>query len=117
VWLSQDRREHFGLTDILEAAYDVFLKVIEVKQPDVILNLQFQTSRTKNALARKLSSQIQRNPQFSLELVEVNFVISRLPVFVSFSVLPKWLLDWTTLSVAATLTITSCLWTSILSSG
>ena len=53
----------FLLTDNdLEAAYDVFQKVVEMKRPRVILTLQCQTSTVKNELARKVCSKFRAEP-------------------------------------------------------
>lgn len=57
VMLSEKTRKKFALTDNdLEAAYEVFQKVVEMKQPHVILTLQCQTGTARNAFARKICS-------------------------------------------------------------
>lgn len=57
ILLSKRTMEQFSLTEAdLEAAYDVVQEVIQMKRPEVILNLQCQTSRAKNTLARELCS-------------------------------------------------------------
>jgi hypothetical protein len=57
VLLSQQRETKLGLTEAdVESAYNVFQEVMEMKQPDVILGLQCQTSTAENKFARKICS-------------------------------------------------------------
>lgn len=57
VLLSQNRMAHLGLTEAdVESAHSVFQEVLELKQPDVILGLQCQTSTAENSFARRMCS-------------------------------------------------------------
>lgn len=57
VLLSLGTRANLSLRDdVLEAAYDVFQEVMEIKRPDIILTLQCQTSTVRNSFARRVSS-------------------------------------------------------------
>ncbi|KAL5430937.1 hypothetical protein PMIN07_009768 [Paraphaeosphaeria minitans] len=58
ILLSKERQGRYDLSnDVLEASYNVFEEVVELKSPNVILSLQCQTRTAKNAFARKLCSQ------------------------------------------------------------
>lgn len=58
VLLSKERQGRYALSnDVLEASYNVFQEVVELKSPNVILSLQCQTKTAENVFARKLCSQ------------------------------------------------------------
>ncbi|KAK7189312.1 hypothetical protein PSPO01_04899 [Paraphaeosphaeria sporulosa] len=62
ILLSKARMERWNMgDDVVEAAYDVFQKVVEQKSPDVILTLQCQTKTAKNRLARELCGHFQEH--------------------------------------------------------
>ncbi|KAF3031619.1 hypothetical protein E8E12_001008 [Didymella heteroderae] len=57
ILLSRKRRADLGLTEAdVESAHDVFQEVMDLKQPDIILGLQCQTSTAENEFARKMCS-------------------------------------------------------------
>lgn len=57
VLLSQNRMAQLGLTEAdVESAYSVCQEVLELKQPDVILGLQCQTSTAESKFARNICS-------------------------------------------------------------
>ncbi|KAL5423361.1 hypothetical protein PMIN06_013091, partial [Paraphaeosphaeria minitans] len=63
VLLSKARMERWNMgVDVVEAAYEVFQKVVEQKSPDVILTLQCQTRTAKNRLVRELCGHLREDP-------------------------------------------------------
>ena len=57
ILLSKERQGRYApRNDVLEASYNVFEEVVELKSPNVILSLQCQTRTAENAFARKLCS-------------------------------------------------------------
>lgn len=71
ILLSRKRRADLGLTEAdVEPAHDVFQEVMDLKQPNVILGLQCQTSTAENEFARKMCS----HPRWDLifETLQIN---------------------------------------------
>jgi hypothetical protein len=67
ILISHERRKQFHLgSEVLEAAYDVFQEVIDLKQPDIILSLQCQTRTARNQLVSKLSASVHSGLRFEL---------------------------------------------------
>lgn len=58
ILLNKERQGRYALSnDVLEASYNVSQEVVELKSPNVILSLQYQTRTAENAFEKKLCSQ------------------------------------------------------------